>query len=175
MLPNIDVLINLYVNENKDLGEICRVYGLSENSRSNLSSMLKKHGVVIRKQSGKDHHGWKGGRIIKGDGYYGIWSPNHERKDYQGYVYEHTLVFEKNTGTLPKKNEVLHHIDLDKLNNDFNNLYLCDSRKHIQCHRSIENLIHPLLDGKIIRFNNGIYEINVDVFAAILSQMKGNT
>ena len=37
----------------------------------------------------------------------------HERVDGGGYVYAHTLEYEKHTGKLPQKNEVLHHIDLD--------------------------------------------------------------
>ena len=41
----------------------------------------------------------------------------HERADGGGYVYTHTLEYEKHTGKLPQKNEVLHHIDLDKRKN----------------------------------------------------------
>ena len=159
ILPNIDKLKALYLIEKKDCGEICRIYGLSSGSRSNLSRMLKRNGVEIRKQNGKDHHGWKGGRIIKGCGYYGIWNPTHERADKQGYVYEHTLVYEKMMGSLPKKNEVIHHINLDKLDNRFENLFICEHKSHLICHRSIENLIKPLLEKNIIYFDNGIYKI----------------
>ena len=159
LLPNIETLIRLYVEEKKDCGEICRIYGLSANSRSNLARMLKRNGIKIRKQIGKDHHSWKGGKIIKGCGYYGIWNPEHPRKDSQGYVYEHTLIYEEKTGKLPQKKEVLHHINLDKLDNRFENLYLCGNKQHLICHRSIENLIKPLLDKNIIYFDNGIYKI----------------
>lgn len=56
--------------------------------------------------------------------------------------------------------EVLHHIDLDKLNNDFSNLFLCEHKQHLVCHRSIENLIKPLLQLGVIYFNNGEYKIS---------------
>jgi len=159
-LPKLETLIDLYVNQKIDCGDICRMYGLSPNSRGNLLKRLKENGVTIRKQKGENHHSWKGGRIIKGDGYYGIWKPEHERADNQGYVYEHTLIYEKNKGVLPNKNEVLHHIDGNKLNNEFSNLYLCNNRKHLVCHRSIEKLLKPLLEKGLIKFENGTYKIS---------------
>lgn len=160
LLPDAETLIYLYTVEKLNLKEICEKYGLSANSRGNASIILRKNGIKIRQDKGKNHHNWKGGRIIKGDGYYGIWNPTHERADKQGYVYEHTLVVEKNTGTLPKNNEVIHHIDINKLNNDIENLYVCDNKKHLEIHRSIENLIKTLLEREIIIFNNGKYELN---------------
>lgn len=160
-LPNDDVVVDLYVNQHKTCKEICRMYGLSEKSSHGVSIILQRNGIVIPKQGrGPDSYGWKGGRIIKGDGYYGVWNPEHERADNQGYVYEHTLVYEENTGELPQKGEVLHHIDLDKLNNDFTNLFLCGHKEHLVCHRSIEKLIKPLLELGIIYFDNGEYHIS---------------
>lgn len=160
-LPDDDVIIDLYVNQHKTCKEICRMYGLSDKSSFGVSKILQRNGFIIPKQGrGPDSYGWKGGRIIKGGGYYGIWNPEHERADKQGYVYEHTLVYEQNTGKLPQKGEVLHHIDLDKLNNDFSNLFLCDHKEHIACHRSIETLIKPLLQLGIIYFDNGEYKIS---------------
>ena len=104
-LPNIEVLINDYVDKKLNLAEICNKYGLSKGSRGNISTMLKKSGVEIRKDAGENHHNWKGGVISKGDGYIGIWKPEHPRADKAGYVYEHTLVYEKEKGVLPNKNE----------------------------------------------------------------------
>ena len=160
-LPNDDIIIDLYVNQHKSCKEICRMYGVNPRCGGNVAKILKRNGIIIPKQGrGPDSYGWKGGRTIKGDGYYGIWKPEHERADKQGYVYEHTLIYEQNTGKLPQKGEVLHHIDLDKLNNDFSNLFLCGHKEHLVCHRSIENLIKPLLQLGIIYFNNGEYQIS---------------
>ena len=139
--------------------EICRRYGLSSGSSTNLGRKLKQMGIKIRKDAGENHHNWKGGRIIKGDGYYGIWSPDHPRADKQGYVYEHTLAAEKKYGRLPTELEVVHHINLDKLDNSVDNLWLCDNKSHLVCHRSIEKLIKPLLEKGVIGFNNGEYYI----------------
>lgn len=164
MIPCDEEIKRIYLEEKKSCKEICRMFGLSENSSSNIGIRLKKMGVTIRKDKGKEHHNWKGGKILKGDDYIGIWKPEHERADKQGYVYEHTLVYENKTGKLPKKDEVIHqkdevihHIDLDKHNNNFNNLYLCNNKQHIETHRSIEKLIKPLLEKEIIEFHNGKY------------------
>lgn len=160
LLPNIEELIHLYVDKKMSCKDICRQCGLSPNSSPNLARMLKKNKISIRKDAGVNHHNWKGGKIKnKGCGYIGIWQPTHPKADSGGYVYEHTLVYEKNTGKLPSKDEVLHHIDLDKHNNNFNNLFLCNHKEHIKIHRSLEKLIPELLKRKIIKFENGEYII----------------
>lgn len=158
-LPEWDVVVDLYVNQKKNLAEICKMYGLSEGSKSNISRKLRSFGIEIRQDKGMNHHAWKGGRITKGDGYVGIWNPTHERADNQGYVYEHTLVVEQTIGRLPTENEVVHHINLDKLDNQPSNLWVCGKKEHIICHRSIEKLIKPLLEQGIIEFVNGTYQI----------------
>lgn len=158
-LPSWEKVADLYVNERKTMADICRIYGLSQGSKSNISRKLREMGVEIRQDKGENHHSWKGGRIIKGDGYIGIWKPEHERSDKQGYVYEHTLVVESTLGRLPEKDEVVHHINLDKLDNSPSNLWLCGNKEHLVCHRSIEKLIKPLLENGIIEFVNGEYQM----------------
>ena len=56
-------------------------------------------------------------------------------KLYRGkYCYEHVLVWWLNTGTLPKKSEVIHHVDHNKLNNTFKNLHLTSRSEHVKEH-----------------------------------------
>lgn len=159
VVPSTKELNKLHNEQGISLKGICRLYGLSPNSSGNLSAYLKKDGYNVTKQIGKYHHSWKGGKISKGDNYIGIWNPTHERADHQGYVYEHTLVMEKENGILPNKDQVIHHIDLNKKNNKIENLYLCDHKIHTKCHRSIERLIKPLMDMNIIFFEDGEYKI----------------
>lgn len=156
-LPSIEAVIDDYINKKLNLAQICDKYGLSKGSKGNISIMLKKNGVKIRKDAGENHHNWKGGIISKGDGYIGIWKPEHSRADKQGYVYEHTLIYEKEKGILPSKNEVIHHIDMDKHNNSIDNLYLCNNKEHAQTHRSLEKIVRDLIERDIIEFQNGKY------------------
>ena len=52
MIPNDEKLIELYKKEKKSCKEICRLYGLSENSCTNIGIKLKKLGFTIIKDAG---------------------------------------------------------------------------------------------------------------------------
>jgi len=71
----------------------------------------------------KNHHLWKGGRVVDKSGYILIYNPEHPRASY-GYVREHILVMEEAIGRQLKKEEIVHHIDEDKGNNYIGNLIL---------------------------------------------------
>lgn len=73
-------------------------------------------------------------------------------KDYPGKVYniqnclycsEHIYVYWKQTGILPKTNEVIHHIDGNKHNNDITNLQLMSVEEHNKLH-------HKKYDDKVM-------------------------
>ena len=161
LLPSDDKIIELYEKEKKSCKEICRMYGLSVNSSTNIGIRLKKLGVNIRKDAGENHHNWKGGRIVKGDGYIGIWKPQHKKADNQGYVYEHTLIVEEKLKRSLNRDEEIHHINLDKTDNNIENLCLCTHKTHIKIHRSIEKLIPILLQRNIIYFDNESKEYKI--------------
>ena len=60
--------------------------------------------------------------------------------DYPGkkyrnrYCYEHHLVYWKNTGVLPDKDQVIHHKNDNKRDNRFSNLELMCRKKHTSHH-----------------------------------------
>ena len=139
---------------------------------TSISRILKRRGVKIKKnKSGSEHPAWRGGKSKKGSGYVGIWQPNHERADGGGYVYEHTLVWEIETGLLPAKGEIIHHINLNKLDNNIDNLYKCSHREHAILHRSIEKHIKPLMDIGMILFDKslGEYVLNYNIVKKLRS------
>lgn len=85
-------------------------------------------------------NGFKNGiRIFRG--YIAIYSPNHPFKDKNNCVKEHRLVMEKHLGRFLKKNEVIHHINHNKLDNRVENLQLFYSHK--------EHMIHHAKTGSI--------------------------
>lgn len=65
-------------------------------------------------------------------GYRFIYAPKNPRTNKDtGYVSEHILVAEEKIGRFLKKEEVVHHLDKDKLNNDPENLVVCkDASEH---------------------------------------------
>jgi hypothetical protein len=60
----------------------------------------------------------------------------YKGKTYIGgrYVYEHRLIMEQKLGRLLAYNEVIHHIDGNKMNNDPNNLKLETRSEHSPHH-----------------------------------------
>ena len=54
------------------------------------------------------------------------------------YIREHTLVVEKVLGRKLKKNEMVHHINLDKCDNRHENLMVCGREYHGWLHHRME-------------------------------------
>lgn len=69
---------------------------------------------------------WKGGFLIN-DGYKYIYSPDHPNATKAGYVLEHRLAMEEKIGRYLKRDEVVHHLNHDTLDNTIDNLHLCPS------------------------------------------------
>lgn len=78
----------------------------------------------------------------------------------------HRINAEKKLGRKLQKNEVVHHIDGNKHNNnDFDNLYICDnSSEHHKIHMDLQKTVFDLVRSGFIIFNKqkGYYEINID-------------
>jgi DNA-binding NtrC family response regulator len=74
----------------------------------------------------------------KDSGYILILKPSHPRADKSGYVPEHTLVMEQMLGRLLKPDEVVHHINGNKSNNQPENLRLMTAFQHKQLHSSLD-------------------------------------
>lgn len=58
----------------------------------------------------------------------------HHLADVRGYAYEHRLVMETKLGRKLAGDELVHHIDENKGNNDPSNLAVTDRRSHIRHH-----------------------------------------
>jgi len=68
------------------------------------------------------------------DGYILIRKLNHPNCTKDGYVLEHRLVVEKEIGRYLEFNEVVHHINGDKLDNNMENLELMKRGQHQSFH-----------------------------------------
>lgn len=80
---------------------------------------------------------WKGGRTVASNGYVLIKvPPGHHLADRRGYAYEHRLRAEEKIGRRLLPGEQVHHIDLDRQNNDPANLDVVEQRQHMVLHRT---------------------------------------
>lgn len=79
----------------------------------------------------KHGNAWKGGRSIASNGYVLIHvGREHHLADVRGYTYEHRLVAEEKLGRRLKPDEIVHHIDRNKQNNDPENIEVHRSTAH---------------------------------------------
>jgi transposase len=80
---------------------------------------------------------WRDDRkdIIIQNGYKEIYKPDHPRSDINGRVQEHFVIVEAMMGRMIAANEIVHHIDMDKLNNNKWNLSVIHTVDHAKIHK----------------------------------------
>jgi len=88
-------------------------------------------------QKGENNPAYNGGKY-KCCGYYVLFMPDHPKRSSKNMVYEHRFVMECKLGRYLTDEEVVHHIDEDKLNNDPSNLMLFKNQsEHMQHHANL--------------------------------------
>jgi predicted transcriptional regulator len=109
-------------------------------NRATVERACKLHGLLTQRtgpRSGREHTGWKGGKILLG-GYYYIYSPDHPNATKQKRVAEHRLVMESKLGRYLLRTEVVHHRNGVPTDNRPENLEVFQS--------NAEHLKHELVD-----------------------------
>lgn len=96
-----------------------------------------------------------------------------------GIEFEHNLIMEEKIGRLIKGNEVVHHIDLDIMNNGPENLYLCKTRGiHLSIHSQLrklgEKLIIELFNLRFVKFDRKeeLYIIDKEKITNLLNLLE---
>lgn len=93
-----------------------------------------KRGAQIGNKStlglrGKKANAWKGGIVISKNERW-IYMPHHPKAIAGKYVPEHKIVAERALGKILPEGAVVHHVNLDRLNNDNSNLIVCESQSY---------------------------------------------
>lgn len=87
-------------------------------------------------------------------GYKVLYMPSHPHSRDNGYVYEHILVAEKKIGRSLLPEEVVHHIDGDKLNNNPNNLMVfANNVEHMKHHWKSKRNKYVLNNGETVNLD----------------------
>lgn len=143
-------LRKMYLMERLSSIEIGKKFGVD---RSVVLNRLKKYGIKRRsasearrgKYDGENCPSFRGAIYKTPSGYYMkkllLAERGKHRCDGAHRVYVHTYRMEKYIGRKLKKDEVVHHVDLDRQNNNISNLILFPNQaEHIRFHKHVEKL-----------------------------------
>lgn len=122
---------------------ICEQCGKESRAYRSPSQLLKKQPrfcslkCIGLAHTGERNMAYSGGRFIGANGYAYVLAYDHPNKDCRGYVLEHRIVAEQVIGRFLTEEEVVHHKDRNKSNNDPSNLQVMASQsEHLKLHRS---------------------------------------
>lgn len=98
---------------------------------------------------------------------------------YRGkYCYEHVLVYWQTYGIIPKDNEIIHHKDENKYNNDPDNLELLTTDKHSALHdfetgRRVAKIRCPECGNIFFRNRNQTFLVKSSIHASFCCRSCG--
>ncbi len=135
-------LKDLYLNKKYSINKISDILGITSVATRRY---LKNYNIPLYTQkesaklfcSGINNPRWNGGVHKKNNGYIEIYCPSHPYADKRGYVYEHRLVMEKHIGRYLLPEEIIHHKDLNKTNNNISNLQIVSASEHTLIHAKL--------------------------------------
>lgn len=127
-------LIDLYINKQMSIRQIADFYNINHGT---VSKKLKDMNIEIRPfnyssyyNNRKKHNVLK---YIDSSGYYMLVIEGE-------FIREHRYIMEQHLGRKLVDDEIVHHIDLCRLNNDIDNLFLFETNQyHILYHNFIDN------------------------------------
>lgn len=143
---NKEILAEKY----KELGSLQKVADYFGVSKKLILNHMKRFDIPrnprpSKRKKPKKIDTFHKGYIITWNGYKMIYKPEHPHSDGKGYIREHILVMEKYLGRYLTEDEVVHHIDENKLNNDISNLQLMTKYEH-KCYHSSKPRKHVDLE-----------------------------
>jgi hypothetical protein len=130
---------------------------MSKKQRKHLSKIMKiqfkngrpppcPKGVKRPEFSKENHPNWKGGQRI-GMGYVEIKAYDHPYANKSGYIRRSRLVMEKYLKRYLKHEEIVHHINFDKMDDHIENLKLfINNSEHSKFHSNLRKVVTALPD-----------------------------
>ncbi len=129
-------------------------------------SMRRK---LSKRMSLENHPQWKGGIVkIKGDHIIQL-VLDKKHPMYRKYAQAHRLKVEKYLGRYLTREELVHHINEKKQQNNLSNLCLTSMKNHIQIHTRIRVLKKKL---KVNKLSLSLYQKCAREFGKIITEIK---
>lgn len=153
-----------YQRKNGGTGKTsCQRCAVAKTGKSCRGKPNPKVGKANRQRSGKLHPSWKGGRYVDAHGYamVNVKSGRNGKTGWNNYRKEHVVFMEEAIGRPLAKDELVHHIDGDKINNDLVNLWLATFKKHRDAHQSLQLIGYALVRAGLITFDKETGEYSV--------------
>ena len=183
---DVDLLVERY--ETTTNSELLKIFP----GRTKLAIYKKANKLGLRKtretkfmdrseaNSGENAYNWNGGVQKTQKGYVMVRKPGHPRADSKGYVMEHILTWETETGTIVPRGYCVHHINGNKSDNRIENLRMMKCGEHTALHnegrkmkQSTKNLIAKKARNRLSDKRNHPFYKDVDVKAMIRMREKG--
>lgn len=118
--------------------------------KSGALGMCNKHYQMWKLHGDPIHVERRRLKPTRRDGYYRQQSGKHFHRE----------VVERELGRELTSKETVHHVDLDKLNNESSNLFVCSKEKHGSIHQQLNKLAGQLVRAKVIVFEDGKYRFD---------------
>lgn len=134
--------------------------------RTGMASRGKPNARVVlanKQRVRETHPSWKGGRYVDAHGYVmvNVQSGRNGKSGWSNYRKEHVVLIEQQIGRSLAANEVVHHIDGDKCNNDPLNLWLSTFKQHKDAHQSLQVIGYALVRAGLVGFDQSTGEYKV--------------
>ena len=128
-----------YEELEKFQSEIAEECGVTQKT---ISKWMRKLGIATRGPRGPR---WKGKRMIDAyKGYWWVYRPDHPYCRPNGYVKQANIIMEKKLGRYLRPEEVVHHRDLNKLNDNMSNLQIMTFSEHSSLHAKIHKFLRNI-------------------------------
>lgn len=146
---------------------ICRSCTSKNNAKENFKDTWGwNKGQRFPLKSGPNSPTWKGGSYISSDGYKMIRTKTGRLEKECGwnqYSKEHRIIAEKQLGRTLFKEEIVHHINGDKLDNKQDNLsVLKNNKEHKALHAQLQNIAFDLVKSGIIKYDRSKREYFIE-------------
>lgn len=143
-----------------------------------LNHLCRRCGSLRNRCKGKGHGMWKGGRIVNGGGYVEVWvdktNPYYQMANHYNYIPEHRLVMAQSLGRCLLKEEIVHHKNGIKTDNQIENLELTKNGKHATDHHKgytdgYEKGYNDGLNKQVLELRTYISELENKLYGKILN------
>lgn len=115
-----------------------------------LAALLPNRTIGAIRRKARQH----GRQLKEPRGYFLSHGRKHLYIEHGKSITEHRFVMEEHLGRKLEDGEIVHHVNLDKLDNRIQNLCLCpDKRTHMLCHTSLDVLVGELLELGYVKFD----------------------